>query len=232
MSSTPVITPSTAEMIVSAIESRLAELHTGLPAKVISFNSNDGVCDVQVLLLRVALDEDGNEVEITIPPITNVPVHYLGGGGWSLIFPLAKDDIVFLAFMERSIDAWMEADAGKIVDPVDTRKHDLSDAIAIPQLRPRTSPIKDLAGLGENLRLGYEGGAPAIVMKPDGTMEFGEGATEALVLGDKLKSELTTIRTFQETHMHPTSSPGAPTGPAAIPPLPLGEFLSPKGRVL
>jgi len=221
MSQTPIFSPSTAEMIVQAIESRMCELHTGLPAKVVAFDPLKQTCDVQPLLLRVVLDEDGEPREESIPQITSVPVFYPSAGGWSLIFPLDPGDIVFLAFAERSIDTWMESLPGIEVDPVQSRKHDLSDAICIPGIRPRTTPITDLATLGANCRLGFEGGDPAIVLKPDGTIEIGEGATEALLLGDTLVAAL-------KAHTHPTAfgSSGAPSNA-----LDFDAALSPNGRV-
>lgn len=188
--STPILSPSLAELITQAIESRLAELHTGLPAKVISFDASKQICNVQPLLLRVIILEDGSLEEQSLPQITNVPVHFPSAGGWSLIFPLKRDDIVFLTFAERSLDKWMEADPGQEVDPVETHKHDLSDAICIPGIRPRTDPIADLAGLGDACRLGFDGGDPAIVLRSDGTIEIGEGATESLLLGETLIAAL------------------------------------------
>ena len=218
---TPILTPSMAEVIVQAIETRLADLHTGLPAKVISFDPDKGTCVVQPLLLRFIIDENGDEQEERLPQISNVPVRYPGGGGWFLIFPLKPDNIVFLSFIERSIDTWMEADAGADVDPVHTRKHDLSDAICIPSMRPRTKPIKDLASLGDNCRLGFEGGDPAIVLKPDGTIEIGEGATEALVLGGVLNTNLSAITV--PTAFGPS---GTPINAGSF-----GDHLSEKGKV-
>lgn len=199
----------------------MAELHTGLPAKVVSFDPENGTCNVQPLLLRVVFDESGNEVEESLPQITNVPIHYPGGGGWSIIFPLKEGNTVFLAFAERSIDTWLEADPGQQVDPVQTRKHDLSDAICIPQLRPRTQPITDLASLGDNMRIGFDGGDPAIVLKPDGTIEIGEGATESIVLGDTLIEQIGLITV--PTAFGPS---GTPINAAAF-----AAAKSPKGKV-
>lgn len=194
MTQTPILTPSLAEVIVGAIERAISELHTGLPSRVVAFNPSKGLCSVKPLLMRVVFDEEGNEIEEELPVINNVPIHYPGGGGWFIIFPLKAGNLVYLSFAERSIDTWLEAEPGEVVDPVQTRKHDLSDAIAIPSLRPSSAPISDLANLGDNCRIGFEGGDPAIVLKPDGTMEFGEGATESMLLGDTLVSALQDLK--------------------------------------
>lgn len=221
MVQTPIISPSMAELLVMAIESRLADLHTGLPAKVVSFNAPKQSCSVQPLLIRLIVDESGKNVEEPLPQIDNVPVRYFSAGGWSIIFPLKPGNIVYLAFAERSIDTWLEAEPGASVVPEQSRKHDLSDAIAVPGLRPRTDPIPDLAALGDNMRIGRDGGDPAIVLKPDGTIETGEGATEAQVLGNKLNTNLSAITV-------PTAfGPSGPPINAAT----FGQHLSSKAKV-
>ncbi len=213
--------PSLSTLLVEAIEARIAELHAGLPAKVVKFNGSKQTCDVQPLLVRVILNEDQEEVQERYPQITSVPIIYPNGGGWSLLFPLKPGNIVFLTFAERSLDRWLESDDGQEIDPEHTRKHDISDAVCVPGIRTRTKPITNLSAIGENCRLGFEGGDPAIVLKPDGTIEIGEGATESLILGDKLVAAI-------QAHTHPSAL--GPTGP----PINAPDFdatKSPKGKV-
>lgn len=183
--------PSLAELLIEAINARIAELHTGLPAQVVAFDEDAQTCDVQPLLLHAIVGEDGARDTERYPQISNVPIHYPSAGGWSLIFPLKPDDIVFLTFAERSIDRWLESSGDREIDPEHSRKHDLSDAVCIPGIRPRRKPIEALATLGDDCRLGWNDGDPAIVLKPDGTIEIGEGATESLLLGETLIGLLT-----------------------------------------
>lgn len=212
------LSPTMAELLVNAIEARLADLHTGLPARVEAFNAEKNTADVQPLLIRVVLDADENAIQERIPQITNCPVLFPSFGPWVITSSLRPGDIVFLTFAERAIDHWLEAKKGDEVDPVHTRKHDLTDAIAIPALRPRTAPI---AGISSDLRIGIDGGEPAIVLKQDGTIEIGQGATEKLVLGDTLVAAIQSLTV--PTALGPS---GPPINAAAFPPA-----LSPLGRV-
>lgn len=205
--------PTMSEVIVEAIYARMADLHTGLPAKVVTFDEVNQACDVQPLLLRAILNDDDERITEEIPQITNVPIHYPSGGGWSLIFPLVVDDIVFLTFAERSMDRWLDGAPGQQIDPEHARRHDLTDAVCIPGIRPRTSPIAELATVGSNCRLGRDTGGPAVLLKPDGTIEIGAssgtiiiqpdgtiklgpGATQPLLLGEVLIGLLA-------SHTHP-----------------------------
>ena len=69
-------TPELSEIIEQAIESRLFDMHTGLPAKVNSFNASKQTCSVVPLLKRVFLDENNEELVQEMPTIENVPIVY------------------------------------------------------------------------------------------------------------------------------------------------------------
>jgi hypothetical protein len=162
--------PTWAEVILQAIDSALLNLHTGLPAKVISYDSSKQSAEVAPLLKRAfedPLDPTATTVR-TVPVISNVPVVFPAGGGWSLTFDLSPGDIVHLAFAERSLDRWLEAPSGQAVDPVSARRFDLSDAVAIPGLRPRSAP---LAGAGRpGMRLGKDDGSAEVQINADGSV--------------------------------------------------------------
>lgn len=202
---------SWSDIIVDAIEGRLADLHTGLPAKVLAFDDSMGSCDVQVLLKRVFIAEDESTQFITIPPIHHVPIIYEGGAGWSITYPLAVGDIVFLAFAERSLDDWLEADPGQLVTPTQIRKHDLSDAIALPSLHSRRSPIANISTT--NLRIQHENGLVAIDLSPADAhvkapkvyIDAGGDADQSIPRGDELVAAVAQIKVL--TAFGPSSVP-------------------------
>ncbi|MBI4815173.1 MAG: hypothetical protein HY791_02870 [Deltaproteobacteria bacterium] len=180
-------TPTLADLIRDAIEARLADLHTGLPARVVDYDTTKQTCSAQPLMIRVVL-ENGAEVPQHMPQLVGVPVVFPGGGGWELRWDLVPGDIVFLAFAERSLDRWKSSP--KIEqDPFWVRKHHISDAIAIPGLKPSsvtpTAPI----------RIGRVDGAPSVELRPDGTavidamrVELGAGAAKGVArVGDKVR---------------------------------------------
>lgn len=202
---------SWAEIILSAIEGRLAEVHTGLPAKVVSFDPSTQSCSVQPLLVRVTRDENGTLISMRIPVLTNVPIVYPTFGTWSITGPLAVDDIVFLAFAERSLDNWLDAEKGLEVIPRPSHKHDLSDAIAIPGMRQRGSAIPNIST--ENLRIANEAGTVLIELSETGARVKGPGvkidaggtADQHIPCGERLIAAIQAITVVSP--LGPTSTP-------------------------
>lgn len=121
-------TPSLAKVIKDAIEQRLCDVHTCLPAKIISFDGKKA--SVQPQLQRKYSD---GEI-VTLPVISNVPVMWPQTLNAIVILPLKAGDTGTVFFSERSLDKWLVA--GGVVNPDDTRKFHLSDAIFYPGVKP------------------------------------------------------------------------------------------------
>lgn len=122
-------TPSMAKVIKDAIESRLAEVHISLPAKIVSYDGSKA--SVQPLLRRKYFRDSG---PVDLPVITNVPVIWPQTADSVVILPLKKDDTGTLLFAERSLDRWLVS--GGTVNPEDPRKFSISDAQFFPGLKP------------------------------------------------------------------------------------------------
>lgn len=230
MSDSGDLSPSWAEIIRAAMEARIAELHTGLPAYVVTFYADKQQADVRPHLFRSVLDDDGVPRLIDPPLIRSVPVVFEAGGGWCLTYPLVRGDVVHLAFAERSLDKWSESAPTQWVDPLDTRKHDLSDAIAFPGLRQTRNPLPVHA---TDLRIGRSDGSdPGIVLKPDGTIEIGQGGTQSMVLGNALQTVIQALVTSLIGEF--VASPSGPPNTWSQAPTIMATFstaLSPKGKV-
>ena len=210
-----------ARIIREAIEDALFDLHTGLPAKVIEFHAETGTCDVQPLIKRKYLDADISD----LPIVHEVPVQYPCGGGWAITFPLEKDDVVYLAFAERSLDRWKNAPMPESVDPVDASLHPLTGAIAIPGVRPKTAPLLGLAQGG--LRIGKENGGVEIVITSDERIVVkgadvligSASATKRVALEDLLTEHNKLVAAFN-AHIHQfvgTGTVGNISTPGGIP---------------
>jgi hypothetical protein len=137
--------------------------------------------DLQLATVELALRETYEDAEgarrvQAIPTIPEVPVLWPGGGGYGLACPLAAGDTVLVVFVDRNVDAWMSS--GALSTPADDRRHALTDAVAIPILRPRAKPL-DHADASK-LRLGQ--------------LDGGGGSVYALVRVDKLEAELKTLK--------------------------------------
>lgn len=131
--------PSEAEILRRFIEFRLADLHTATPGRIVAFDAAANTATVQPLLQRVYVDASGTETVSSAPLLKAVPVWFPRGGGFRMTWDLAEGDVVLLVFCERSIDTW--ATSGGEVDPKPRRKHDWSDAVAVPGLAPTEAAI-------------------------------------------------------------------------------------------
>ena len=68
-------------------------LHTALPAKVVSFNQEKQTVTLAIQIKMQLADGTGAD----IPPLVDVPVSFPRGGGFAVTFPLkAGDDCHFL----------------------------------------------------------------------------------------------------------------------------------------
>lgn len=86
---------------------------------------------VQIVMKRLY---EGKEESELMPICEDVPIVYPGAGDWWLTFPIKVGSNVILLFNDRSIAEWL--DQGGHVEPMDTRKFSLSDAIAIAGILP------------------------------------------------------------------------------------------------
>lgn len=150
-------TPTMNAVLEVALDARLAQVNTCMPASVTTFDMATQTCSVQPLLRCVYYDEAGARKTEPLPVINHVPVVYFGAGAFSDVFPLEKGDTVLLLFSQASIDRW--SDRGGQVDPQDERRFHLSDAIALPGLRARAHASSETADgvrviAGPEIRIG------------------------------------------------------------------------------
>lgn len=108
------------------IQQNQLNLHTALPAKVVSFDSSKQTVTLAVQVKMQLADGNGAD----IPPLVDVPVSFPRGGGFAVTFPLKAGDEGIAIFSERCIDGWWQN--GSASTPLDFRLHDLSDAMFIP----------------------------------------------------------------------------------------------------
>jgi hypothetical protein len=161
------------DFLDDAIDYHLSNVHTCLPAAIEEYK--DGFATVIPLIkLRT---KAGNVYDL--PKIYRVPVLFQRTDKVAISFPLVKGDTVTLIFSERSLDVWL--DNGGNVDPKDTRKFDLTDAIAIPGLYA--------AGKGQELSMNdltIRFNDSTIVIKENGKIEIGNDNLKAVITEDFL----------------------------------------------
>lgn len=177
-----------------AVQSQLSNIHTALPAKIISYDYTKRKASVQPVINKKLT----NDEEFEMPIISSVPVVFPHSGGASLIFPVKPNDFCLLVFCERNIDNWKQT--GLQVAPFDLRKFSLSDAVAIMGVLPFTEISE--ASNNDDVKLVYMGSE--IIISANGDVKINTsnrialGSTQAEVLSilsqtlDYLSQSLTT----------------------------------------
>lgn len=125
------------DLISRYIDNSLIDTHTALPGVIDSFDPETQIAKVQPLIKRVLIDN----IEKDLPVLINVPVVFQRAGGFNITFPVQQGDECLILFSERAIDTWLQS--GGIQKPLDRRKHDLTDAIALLGLYNQTNVISD-----------------------------------------------------------------------------------------
>jgi len=126
--------PTLAEIIRSALDARLLDLHVALPCRVESYDATAQTVEVMPLVRRAIEDDIGETQHEDLPKLPNVPVLFPRSAAFSATWPLAPGDTVLVVFCSSAIGNWRES--GDLADPGDLRRHDLSHAIAIPGIAP------------------------------------------------------------------------------------------------
>ena len=118
------------EGIRAALDGQQATIWTALPGIILSFDPVKVTAQVQIAI-QGALDlPNGKTQYVDIAPISDVPVHFPGGGGFVITWPLVAGDECQIHIQARDMDSWQQQ--GGVQRPIDSRMHDLSDAICVP----------------------------------------------------------------------------------------------------
>ncbi len=118
------------KLIRVMIDAYAADIHTHMPAQVISYDATANTVSVQPCIKRVRTDDPNNLTTAALPVLEDVPVKQFGSGDFVLTVPPSVDSYGLLHVNERELEQWL--DRGGVVDPATVRKFDLSDAIFDP----------------------------------------------------------------------------------------------------
>lgn len=158
-----------ASVVKTGIESALMNVHTAVPGKIVSFDAALQTASVQPLVKRVFKENDGETetlVDVDLPVCINVPVHFPGGGGYHLTFPIAPGDECILIFAERAIDVWHQT--GQSRKPNARRFHSLSDGMCLVGIDSIPNKITGFSDTDVELR--NSAGTQKIILEESGNI--------------------------------------------------------------
>lgn len=171
------ITPELAEIIADAIDDRMIDLHTSLPAAIQTYDSATQTATVELQLQRLLEKEDGTLTAEELPVLQNVKVVFTRTAKFFSSFPIEPGDTGDVIFSEASIGQWRASDSASAPD--DTGRHTLSGAKFYPGLS------KDSEALVDDLSKavwGRIGGAKVTIDEND-EIEINDGTTSIILDG-------------------------------------------------
>lgn len=110
------------ELYESQSDAQRLQIHTALPARVVSFNPLEQTVSIELMIEQI----NRNGEQLPLPPLVDVPVKMFSYGPFNITAPPKNGDEGKASFSERCIDGWWES--GRKSIPLDIRFHDLSDA--------------------------------------------------------------------------------------------------------
>lgn len=125
------------------------KIHVAAPAKITSIDY-----EKQTLNAQITIREKINGQLFGIPELLDVPFFVLGGGDYSLTFPIKKDDECLIVFADSCIDAWWQN--GGMQNPIDPRRHDLSDGFALVGFKSQKNKLNNYSDESFQIRRGEE----------------------------------------------------------------------------
>jgi len=128
----------------------MSNLRVSMPGIIQSFDPETVTCVIQPAIKGSETDEAGNPVSLNLPLLVDVPVVFPRGGGVTLTFPVKAGDECLVIISDCCIDFWWQS--GGVQEPVDTRRHDLSDAFAIVGPQSQAQKISGISSSAAQLR--------------------------------------------------------------------------------
>lgn len=155
------------DLITQAIDFKLYNVHTHLPAVILSYDPALKKVSVRPTIKKTL--SDGTTA--SMPIISNVPLISPFGGNQGLSLPVKVGDYCLLMFSERSLDRWLTF--GGEVDNSDPRVFDLNDAIAIAGLMP----FNQTSGIANNEDIVLKNSNGTITIQSDGSVIINANGT-------------------------------------------------------
>ena len=160
------------------IEDMNRGIHTCIPGKITKVNSSENTIDIQPS--GKYKKPDGTYIDY--PELKGVPMVQMQGSGQkaTIQYPIKKDDGCMVFFSEQQLDQWRDDQ-----EPKTDLRHDLSNAIAIPGLVPKSNDAHTEACDNDAIIIKY-GDDTKITAKQD-SVEIKQKDTTIVLEGGKVK---------------------------------------------
>ncbi|WP_304625501.1 Gp138 family membrane-puncturing spike protein [uncultured Parasutterella sp.] len=176
-----------------------ASIRVAMPAIVTAVDLSRQVVSVRPALMGKLRGYEGQVTESQYPVLTEVPIVFPRAGGLSITYPVKVGDECLVIFADSCIDFWWQN--GGIQSTNDTRKHDLSDGIAIFGLSSQPRKLSNVSGSAIEIRtdsrsdwISFTGGKLDINIAGDVTVKA--SSTEINCPTNKINGSLTVSGTI------------------------------------
>lgn len=165
------------EIIDAALRGLQGRLFTGVPAYVKSYDPVKNWIDAEIVVQQAYFNRLGDREYEKFPLLPNVPVIWPRAGGKVLRMKLAVGDSVWLMFSQASLAEWRTT--GQVSEPIDSRRHSIGYAYAVPGAFPDTKPLNpvDAAHIEQDQAVFGEDGGNHVRVGPTGVELAPAGVT-------------------------------------------------------
>jgi hypothetical protein len=118
------------ETLKDAVQSKIKK---AMPVIVMEDSTDGHTVKLQSALKAAQRMPDGTTKLVEMPPLPDIPIHHIGGGGITLTHGIKKSDEGILIVSDAGINFWHQQ--GGPQTPGDGSQHPLSEAFFIPGVR-------------------------------------------------------------------------------------------------
>jgi hypothetical protein len=214
-----------------------SQIWTSLPCKIVSYNPQEQSCVVQPLIQGKFKQPDGTWIDGDYPPVKDVPVRFVGGGGYSITHPVKVGDEGTIEFQARCIDNWwlnmgtsMGADGKPAPSPTgskpqaEMRMHDRNDGVFKSGVRSKQNWLQNVST--DSVQIRSDDGKTVIdiangkititatTVKINGELQVTGKVTAGFGTGDSVTVQQHTHNQANDSHgdsEQPTNPPNAGT---------------------
>lgn len=209
--------PSLAEVISMGVDFHLMQVNTMMPGIVQSYDASTQTAMVQPAIMKVY--EEGGAQEL---PQVKALVHFPATQTAWVKLPLAQGDRGMLIFAQRSLDEWWAS--GGVVDPGDTVKFSMNDAVFVPGLNDKSNAITP-KGAANSMEIAY--GNLWVELTAAGLCRVKNSSTDLYTVLNNILSHLQALTTTNCVVGSPVALNPATVAQLVADQLALGEILSP-----